>query len=221
MKRKKEVAMVEENIKKLFIDRLRGKKAALMVIDVQNDFCHSQGGFSKRKADLSHVQKVVPHINSFIEKCRQFNLPIIFVRTIHSNWTNSPSWLGRMGGISEKIPACLPNSWGSEFYEVKPNQDEYIVTKHRYSAFVGTDLNLILRSKGIETILLSGVATNICVETTGRDGFCLDYNVILVEDCCGAYILEEHKSTLTNISKYFGMVTDSKTVMEVMEQVKK
>jgi ureidoacrylate peracid hydrolase len=59
------------------------------------------------------------------------------------------------------------------------------------------------------------------VETTARDGFCLDYNVILVEDCCGAYISEEHKSTLTNISKYFGMVTDSKTVMEVMEQVKK
>jgi len=213
--------MPEDNVKKLLTKRLKDKRAALIVIDVQNDFCHSQGGFSKRKADLSHVQKVVPQINSFIENCRQFNLPIIFIRTIHSDWTNSPSWLGRMEGIAEKIPVFLPNTWGSEFFEVKPSHNDYIMIKHRYSAFIGTDLNLILRSKGIETILLSGVATNICVETTARDGFCLDYNVILVEDCCGAYILEEHASTLNNISKYFGIVTDSKTVMEIMQQVKK
>jgi ureidoacrylate peracid hydrolase len=90
------------------------------------------------------------------------------------------------------------------------------VTKHRYSAFVGTDLNLILRSKGIETLLFTGTVTNVCVETTARDGFNLDYNVILVEDCCGAYFPEEHVSTLTNISKYFGIVADSKTIMEIM-----
>ena len=209
--------MVEENLKKLLFDRLRGTRTALIVVDVQNDFCHSQGSFSKRKAELSPIQKkVVPSLISFISQYRQFNLPIIFIRTVHSDWTNSPSWLGRMGGAAQKFPVCLPDSWGAEFYEVEPKNTDCIVTKHRYSAFVGTDLNLILRSKGIETILLTGVATNICVETTARDGFNLDYNVILVEDCCGAYIAEEHASTLTNISKYFGIVTDSKTIKKIM-----
>lgn len=212
--------MIEPNLLKLLTERLSPPKTALIVIDVQNDFCHHQGGFSKRKADLSHVQKVTPNLNSFIEKCRQFHLPVIFVRTVHSDWTNSPSWLGRMGGIAEKIPVCLPNTWGAEFYEVEPKTTDCIVTKHRYSAFVGTDLNLILRSKGIQTILLTGVVTNICVETTARDGFNLDYHVILLEDCCGAYVPEEHVATLNNISKYFGMVTDSKTIMEIIAQVK-
>ncbi len=210
--------MDEENLKKLLTNRLKPLKAALIVVDVQNDFIHDQGAFSKKKVNLSHVQKVIPNLIYFIEKCRQFNLPIIFVRTIHSNWTNSPSWLGRVGGMVEKIPVCLPNSWGAQFYEVEPKDSDCIVTKHRYSAFTGTDLDLILRSKGIETLLLSGVVTNVCVETTARDGFNLDYNVILVEDCCGAYVPEEHASTLNNISKYFGAVTDSKTIVEFMKE---
>jgi ureidoacrylate peracid hydrolase len=212
---------MEENLKKLLAERLKDTRPALIVIDVQNDFCHSQGAFSKRNVDLSHVQKkAVPNLISFINKCRKSRLPIIFVRTIHSDWTNSPSWLGRMGGMVEKVPVCIPNSWGAEFYEVKPQDSDYIVTKHRYSAFIGTDLNLILRSKGIETLLFSGTVTNICVETTARDGFNLDYNVILVEDCCGAYFPEEHASTMVNMSKYFGMVADSKTIMEMMAQIR-
>jgi ureidoacrylate peracid hydrolase len=212
---------MEENLKKLLAERLRNiHKVALIVIDVQNDFCHSQGAFSKRKVDLSHVQdKAVPNLISLINKCRESQSPIIFVRTIHSDWTNSPSWLGRMAGMVEKIPICLPNSWGAEFYKVGPKNSDYIVTKHRYSAFIGTDLDLILRSKGIETLLFSGTVTNVCVETTARDGFNLDYNVILVEDCCGAYFPEEHASTLNNISKYFGIVADSKTIMEMMAQM--
>ena len=214
--------MLEENLKKLLTERLRDiTKAALIVIDVQNDFCHSQGAFSKRKVDLSHVQKkVIPNLISFMNKCREYKLPIIFVRTIHSDWTNSPSWLGRIGGMVEKIPICVPNSWGAEFYEVEPKNSDHIVTKHRYSAFIGTDLDLILRSKGIETLLFSGTVTNVCVETTARDGFNLNYNVILIEDCCGAYFPEEHASTITNISKYFGTVADSKTIIEIMAQIK-
>ncbi len=211
---------MKENLKKQIIARLKDKKLALLVIDVQNDFCHSEGSFAKRKAKLSHVQKVVPRISSFIESFRELSLPVIFIRTIHSDWTNSPSWLRRMGGMAEKFPVCLPNTWGAEFFKVKPKGNEYIVTKHRYSAFVGTDLNLILRSKGIETLLLTGVVTNICVETTARDGFNLDYNIILVEDCCGAYLMAEHRSTLNNISKYFGIVSDSNSIIKILKSIK-
>ncbi len=198
--------------------RLQSSKTALIVVDVQNDFCHKEGVFSKyKKVDLDQVQRAVTKLSDFIEKCREFNLPIIFVKTTHSQWTNSPSWLTRMKGLAEKMRICLPDSWGSHFYNVELKESDCIVTKHRFSAFVGTDLDLILRSKGIENILVTGVVTNVCVETTARDGFNRDYNVILVEDCCGAYDSEEHAATLININKYFGTVATSGTVVEILQ----
>jgi ureidoacrylate peracid hydrolase len=193
---------------------------ALIVVDVQNDFCHNQGVFSKYKSvTLDHVEQAISNLSALIEKCRRFDLPIIFIKTIHSAWTNSPSWLMRMEGAAEKMRICPPDGWGSNFYNVAPKEGDCIVTKHRYSAFIGTDLDLILRSKGITNILVTGVATNVCVESTARDGYHRDYNVILIEDCCGAYDNAEHAATLNNISKFFGTVATSETLLSTLEKV--
>jgi ureidoacrylate peracid hydrolase len=201
--------------------QLGSSNTALLVVDVQNDFCHNQGVFSKYKsATLDHVERAVSNLSALIENCRESNLPIIFIRTTHSDWTNSPSWLKRMEGAGEKMRICAPDSWGSNFYNVAPKESDCIVTKHRYSAFIGTDLDLILRSKGIENILVTGVATNVCVESTARDGYHRDYNVILIEDCCGAYDNAEHAATLNNISKFFGVVTSSETLIASLEKVR-
>jgi len=194
---------------------LQNSNTALIVVDVQNDFCHSKGVFSKyREANLDQVQQAVKNISTLIRKCRECEIPIIFIQTIHSPWTNSPSWGKRLEGSGEKMRICPPNEFGSQFFTVEPQENDCIVTKHRYSAFVGTDLNLILRSKGIENILVTGVATNVCVETTARDGYNRDYNVVFVEDCCGAYDEEEHAATLNNIRKFFGTVVTSGSLIE-------
>lgn len=200
--------------------QLRPGKTALVVVDVQNDFCHNQGVFGKRNFNLSYAEKAVNNILHFMNQCRQYSLPIIFVRTLHSSWTDSESWIGRMEGAAREMPICRPESWGAEFYKVKPLAGDFIVTKHRFSGFVGTDLDLVLRSKGIETLLMTGVATNVCVETTARDGFNRDYRIILVEDCCAAFSEEEHASTITNMSKYFGIVTNSEVFMELIKELK-
>jgi ureidoacrylate peracid hydrolase len=200
--------------------QLSSANTALLVVDVQNDFCHNQGVFSKYKsATLDHVEQAVSKLSALIEKCRQSNLPIIFFRTTHSDWTNSPSWLKRMEGAGEKMRICAPDSWGSNFYNVSPKEGDCIVTKHRYSAFIGTDLDLILKSRGIAYILVTGVATNVCVESTARDGYHRDYNVILIEDCCGAYDKAEHAATLNNISKFFGTVTTAETLIATLGKV--
>jgi ureidoacrylate peracid hydrolase len=199
--------------------QLNSGNTALIVVDVQNDFCHNQGVFSKYKTVmLDHVEQAVSKLSALIEKCRQSNLPIIFIRTTHSDWTNSPSGLKRMEGAGEKMRICAPDSWGSNFYNVAPKEGDCIVTKHRYSAFIGTDLDLILKSKGIENIFVTGVATNVCVESTARDGYHRDYNVILIEDCCGAYDKAEHAATLNNIKKFFGVVTTSETLIATLEK---
>jgi ureidoacrylate peracid hydrolase len=214
------VDMVEEELRKKMAKQLRPGKTALIVVDVQNDFCHKQGIFGKRNFNLSYVEKAVNNILHFTGQCRQYSLPIIFVRTLHSSWTDSESWIGRMEGAAREMLICRPESWGAEFYKVKPLTGDFIVTKHRFSGFVGTDLDLVLRSKAIETLLMTGVATNVCVETTARDGFNRDYRIILVEDCCAAFSEEEHASTITNMSKYFGIVTNSEVLMELIAKLK-
>jgi ureidoacrylate peracid hydrolase len=196
-------------------------KTALIVIDVQNDFCDDEGIFSRVKGiNMALVQKAVSSLLLFTDRCRDLKLPVIFVRTLHSEWTDSASWLGRVGGKIGPMGICAPNSWGSAFYRIQPRETDCIVTKHRYSAFFGTDLDLILRSRAVESLLVTGVATNVCVETTARDAYNRNYNVVLVEDCCGAFDDEEHKATLINMRNYFGTVATSTEIINLVQQAR-
>ncbi len=211
--------MMDEHIRARVVAQLKPGRTALVVVDVQNDFCQVDGIFGKKGFDLSRVETSVERLLPFIARCREWSMPIVFVRTIHSRWTDSDSWVGRMAGAGKEMPICRPDSPGAEFYKVEPRAEDFITTKHRFSGFVGTDLNLVLRARGIETLLMTGVASNVCVETTARDGYNLDYRIIFVEDCCGAFSDEEHASAITNMNKYFGVATDSKTVAEIMESL--
>lgn len=193
-------------------------KTALIVIDVQNDFCDDEGIFSRvKRINMALVQKAVSSLLYFTERCRELGLPVIFVRTTHSKWTDSASWLGRVGGKIGRMGICAPDSWGCDFYKIKPHENDCIVTKHRYSGFFGTDLDLILRSRAVETLLVTGVATNVCVETTARDAYNRNYNVILVEDCCGAFDAGEHEATLVNMRNYFGTVATSTEIINMFQ----
>ena len=212
--------MVDEQIKKKIADQLKPGRTALVVVDVQNDFCHVEGAFGKRGFDLSHVERSVERLLPFISQCRQRGVPVVFVRTIHSNWTDSVWWVGRLAGAGREMLICRSDTWGAEFYKVEPQASDFVATKHRFSGFVGTDLSLVLRARGIETLLMTGVASNVCVETTARDGYNLDFRIIFVEDCCGAFSADEHASAIVNMNKYFGIATDSKTVSEIMESLR-
>lgn len=193
-------------------------KAALVVVDVQNDFCHEKGAFgTHKKSDLTHVQTAVAALRAFIDEWRGRGLPVIFIQTIHSPWTDSPSWLQRMEGKAKDMTICPPGSWGSEFYRVCPQENDCVVVKHRYSAFFETNLDLILRSRGIEHLLIAGVATNVCVETTVGDAFNRNYNVVLIENCCGAFERGEHEAAVHNVGRYFGRVADSNTVLRALK----
>ena len=189
--------------------------AALLVVDMQNDFCHPQGVSGKRGRQQTITIEMTPRLESFIKVCRGVGTPVIFVKTIHYPWTDSPSWVRRLdrdGGDS----VCRPGTWGAEFYAgIQPEEGEIIITKHRYSAFLGTNLDLILRSRGIRSLLISGVGTNVCVESTLRDGYMRDYYIILLEDCVGATDHELHEATLKNVRLHFGAVSSSSEVRKL------
>jgi ureidoacrylate peracid hydrolase len=111
---------------------------------------------------------------------------------------------------------CQMDTFGADFFEdirPKAGASEVVVTKHRWSGFVGTDLDQVLRSNEIRTTVVTGTATSVCVESTLRDGFFHDYHVVLVEDCCADRSAERHAATIQVISMAFGLVTTARKVM--------
>jgi ureidoacrylate peracid hydrolase len=193
-------------------EQVRRENAALLVIDMQNDYCHGQGVLGKQGRDLRTSQEMSLHLENFINTCRKIKFPIIFVKTIHYPYTDSPSWLRRLA-IEGRESVCRPETWGAEFYGgIRPGANEIVVTKHRFSAFIWTNLDLILRSNGIRSLLITGAATHLCVESTVRDGYMLNYYIVMLEDLVADSDPELHRVSLKNVARHFGTVTTSAEV---------
>lgn len=195
-------------------ERCDPRLTALLVVDVQNDFVSPQGSAAKRGEDVSAAVAMVPNLIRFIDAGRRVGLTIVYIRTTHSEWTDTPSWVYRSSQKSG-LSTCREGSWGAEFYEgISPRSSERVVIKHRYSAFINTDLNTVLRARGIQSVLVCGVATNVCVETTARDGYMYDYYVTMIDDCSAAYDAKLHMGTLENMRRHFGLVASSSEIIE-------
>jgi ureidoacrylate peracid hydrolase len=201
-------------ILKTLKDRCDPRYAALIVVDVQNDFVSPEGSAGKRGDDVGAAMAMIPNLTGFIDQARKVGLTIVYIRTTHSDWTDTASWIYRTSQKSG-LSTCREGTWGAEFYDgIAPLPSERVVIKHRYSAFINTDLNTVLKARGIQSILVCGVATNVCVETTARDGYMYDYYVTMIDDCSAAYDAKLHMSTLENIRRHFGLVASSHQIIE-------
>ena len=195
-------------------DRSDPRYAALIVVDVQNDFVSPEGSAGKRGDDVGAAMAMIPNLTGLIDQARKVGLTIVYIRTTHSDWTDTASWVYRTSQKSG-LSTCREGSWGAEFYDgIAPLPTERVVIKHRYSAFINTDLNTVLKARGIQSVLVCGVATNVCVETTARDGYMYDYYVTMIDDCSAAYDAKLHMSTLENIRRHFGLVASSNQIIE-------
>ncbi|WP_186578602.1 cysteine hydrolase family protein [Aquibacillus kalidii] len=183
---------------------ISNKSTAVLVVDIQNDYCHEDGYLARQGSSVHMIQQMIPKLDSFIEGARAEKLPIIFIKTIHEKSTDSPTWVSRMKGDQSGL--CRKGEWGSEFYKIAPSSDDIVIVKHRYSAFIHTKLESVLKAYSIKELIIAGVSTNVCVESTARDGFMLDYGVTLLSDCTAAFSDEEHEMSLRNIDNYFGKV---------------
>jgi ureidoacrylate peracid hydrolase len=204
---------------------LSAKRVAVLVIDMQNDYCHQKGCEAALGADVSLAADMAPRLEHFLADARAAGIRIIFVRTLHSPWTNSATWLerGRSRHARSDVQLCFPGTWGSEFYAgIQPRQSadwnpashDYVVTKHRYSGFVDTDLDLVLRAQEIHTLIVTGTASNGCVEATARDGFMRDYAIVYASDCSVASTVEKHQDRLDRVRSWATVATSDDIVRE-------
>jgi nicotinamidase-related amidase len=175
-------------------------KRALLVIDMQRYFV-TEGG----RAYLPLSAHSLPNVMALIEHFRNTDEPIIFTRHAHAT---DGSDLGLLGTFWEHMPED-----GDEEAEldsrIKPIEEEKVITKNRYSAFVGTDLEEYLRKEKIDTVLITGVMTNLCCETTARDAFMRDFNVVFVADATASKNEAMHEATLLNMCYGFGDVVNT------------
>jgi ureidoacrylate peracid hydrolase len=188
--------------------RVAVDQSVVVVIDVQNDFCHPDGMQAEQGKDVTPIGGVVDRLATFLSHARRHEVPIVFVRTTHSGETDSPEWLDRNTGPL-RAQCCQDGTWGAEFYRVGPESGEEVVEKHRYNGFTATSLEDVLRGLGRRSLLFCGVDTNICVETTLREAVCRDFRATLVQDCCGSYTAAGHQRAIASIGAGFGLVTDS------------
>ena len=184
--------------------------AALLVIDMQNGWCHPEGAMTRAGVNMSAQQAVVPNVRRLIEACRALGVPIVFSIQEHlpEDITQRRRRIASHLAKRNILPAPR-GTWDAELVapikEVARPGDYYIV-KHRMSMFYSTTLESVLHMLGITHLVVSGVSTNVCVESTIRDAYFRDYDITVVEDCVAGTFPALNQATLENVRIYFGEV---------------
>jgi ureidoacrylate peracid hydrolase len=184
-------------------DRVAKRNAAFVVVDLQNDYCHPDGVYPRNELTCFSMGGVISATVSAVRRARECNIPVIYLRML---WrTDAHGYPIDAGLIVEHSRPFLRNeglrrgTWGAELIRELPPAD-YEVEKTRYSGFYNTTLEPLLRGIGVETILLAGVITNMCVEATARDAFHRDLRVVVLRDCVSGFSRELHDASLKTMS---------------------
>jgi ureidoacrylate peracid hydrolase len=194
------------------------RHCALLVIDMQNDFLHEQGKARREGSrDLGPMMEMVPRQARVIEAARAAGVPVVFVlqTTLPDQASSSDVWIeARSRARYSGQDMCIDGSWGQEVIsELKPAPADHFVKKYRYSGFVGTNLDLLLRSLERRTVVCVGTSTNVCVEATAWDAFHHEYYVVYAADACASWDMALHTSTLTTAANRYATVADVKDLI--------
>ncbi|TCS15512.1 isochorismatase family cysteine hydrolase [Caulobacter sp. BK020] len=192
-------------------------RTAVLVIDMQVDFASPDGALGAH-VDMSVVEPALASAEKLVADARAAGAPVVFVGLWTTPETDSAAWnerLRRRGG-NPKIDAalCRAGENGSAFYGPQPAPGELVVRKTRYSAFVGTDLDQRLRDMGVDTLVVAGLTTECCVDSTVRDAFDLDYHVFVAADACAAYEADLHEASLKVMELNSAILTDTAAIAQ-------
>lgn len=180
--------------------------AALVLIDMQCDFVEQDGLFGRMGVDLSMYERTRPRMRALLDGAREAGVLVIHVQNtaLPARVSDSPSQIrfnmrmheGPRGG-GEPLRYTVPGTPGHRIVaDLSPQGDEPVVRKYRSSAFWGTNLDLLLRSNGIETVVVTGCTTEGCVESTARDAMFSNYYVVVAEDCVASDDPVQHEASM-------------------------
>lgn len=183
------------------------ESTAILVVDMLNDFLKPGGTMVLEGGEI-----IVEPMQRLLEVGRNREIPIVYVNDFHR------LGLKQDREFKKRAEHCIEGTWGAEVIEeLRPQQRDFIIKKSRFSGFYETDLDLTLKDLKIDTVVVVGVVTNICVRSTIHDAFFRGYRVIVPKDCVMATGEREQESSLYDIETHFGEVTVSERIIELLQ----
>ncbi len=201
-------------------ERLSPARAAFLFIDMQNDFGSPEGKMAEFGFDISAVHDSVGPARRLLEAARAGGYPVIHTCVINEIGQNSAAWTAFWG----EPAVTLPGSWGAAHVEeLAPQAGEPVIAKYAYGAFVGTNLDTMLRSRGIDTLVMAGADLNVCVGDTLHQAFALGYHVVGVADCLSCFSKRDRRHAeqlkeagLYLIENHYGVVAQSDEIIQII-----
>jgi ureidoacrylate peracid hydrolase len=194
-------------------------RTALLLVDCQIDFASPDGAMAKAGHDLSMVAAALRNAAMLADVARAARVPCLFARLITRAGEESQAfreWKARRGVESEP-PLCRAGSLGAEFAGPQPLAGEAVFDKSRYSAFAGTGLEAHLREIRRDTLVIAGLTTECCVDSTARDAFERDYHVIIAADAVAAYEPGLHQASLKALELNCALLAPSAEIAAAWE----
>ncbi|WP_156960559.1 cysteine hydrolase family protein [Amycolatopsis taiwanensis] len=182
-------------------------ETALVVVDMQNSFCHPEGVVG-RDFPVHECDSVVHETQQALARARELGVPIVYVYTTYrpDYLDASPTWRKVNAAVAAN-KAMVEGSWDAEIVaEIAPRPGDHLVVKRGFDGFLHTYLEPTLRYLGARKLLLLGVYTNVCVETTARTAFQLDFEVTVLSDCTGDTSAEEREMSFRAVGRMFATV---------------
>ena len=183
------------------------KKTALVVIDMENAFLDPASPLC-----IKNALATVPACGKVIEKARERKIPVFFVNRVYRKngsdveFTRYQSWYDGNRYLAPDSTGPLSIQVPEEF---QPKDGDYCIVKPRFSAFFQTELDLILRRLGVRTVILTGTTTPNCIRTTCYDGLSLDYNILIIEDCCSSNTEEIQRVNMEDMARVGAVITSA------------
>lgn len=177
---------------------------ALIIVDMLNDFVTGS-----LKCD--RAQRIIPHIRDLIDAFHKHKLPVIYANDSHFD---TDFEMGRWGAHA------IEGTEGAEVIpKLAPADDAITIGKHVYSSFFETPLDSILRSRKVDTVVLTGLHTHLCVRHTAADAFFRGYKILIPEDGVDSFTLEDHESGLAYLKEYYGAtITDANSIIKEVKK---
>jgi ureidoacrylate peracid hydrolase len=214
------------------------RMAAVIVVDMQNDFGAEGGMFERAGIPIMGIKAVVAPIARVLRAARGAGMAVIYLTMqfepdlSDAGAPDAPNFLKHKAlGVGDVVAApdgresrtLVKGMWGTEILpELAPQEGDIVVAKHRYSGFFATELDAVLRRRGIDSLVFTGCTTSVCVDSTLRDAFYRDYRCLLLSDCTGEPIgsglaRSNHDASLLVIETSFGWVCDSRSFLAALE----
>lgn len=193
----------------------KASQTAIIVVDMQNDFCSPEGALASLGSDTTLNSDVAARLPAFLDSARELGCLIVWVRQTNREELVSAARRDRAQAMQRgTMTVCAAGSWGAELADgLSPVPGDPVIEKSRYSAFVGTPLHNLLRARERDHVVVCGTAANVCVDSTIRDAYMADYSVTMPTDLVGWTKEELAQSAIKNLEFYFCDVAQSDSLL--------